>query len=363
MTEEKGLATTPGAGAAVQFSLSKFPEADYNRLVPTETLIASDLFMPVVHVVKLDYDDDTYKSNDVPAGHRAPGARALNKFATAASLSFLSETRVDDGSNPHLIRVQVVAGMKLPSGQWVTATGTREIDLERRKWASPAERAKFESFFYEHVATRARSRAIRAILSLKSSYTDAEIRKPFAVVSLVPNTQHPEVRQAMLAGLEHSERALFGPGPARAIGPGSNVVLPEAPEEGEVVEGQLVEEPDWLAGTKPEAPAGPPRHRLLALLQDGVAASALTGSATKEQQQALGEAIGAFGGDSIRTVMRYVFGLDAVVDEEHPKGRLTFTAAQAQTIIAVAKSLAPEELRSLWIELAQIAAVKAGQAT
>jgi hypothetical protein len=360
MSEDKGLATL-GAGAAVQFSLSKFPEADFNRLVPTETLIASDLLMPVVQVVKLDFEDDTYKSNDVPAGHRAPGARALNKFATAAGLSFLSETRVDDGSNPNLIRVQVVVGMKLPSGQWVTATGTREVDLDRRKWASPAERAKFESFFYEHTATRARSRAIRAILSLKSSYTDAEVRKPFAVVSLVPNTQQPEVRRAMLAGLERSDRALFGPASdePKAVGPG--IQLPEAPDE-DVTEGQFSEEgaePDWMGDSTP-APTGPPRHRLLALLQDNAAASGQEGPATPEQKGGVKAALQPFGGDSVRAVMGLVWGVKPTVDEAHPRGFLSFTAAQAEAIIAVEKSLAVPEFRSLWIELAAIAAAKGG---
>jgi hypothetical protein len=363
MTESKALATTPqgamatpGAGAAIQFSLSKFPEADYNRLVPTDTLIASDLLMPVVQVVRLDFEDDTYKSNDVPANHRAPGARALNKFATAAGLSFLSETRVDNGRNPNLIRVQVVVGMKLLSGQWVTATGTREVDLERRKWASPAERAKFESFFYEHTATRARSRAIRAILSLKSSYTDEEIRKPFAVVSLVPNTAHPEVRRAMLAGLEHSERALFGPAPEqpRAIGPGlADVALPEAPDD-ETVEGQFIEagpateaRPEWMAGS-----SAPPRHRLLALLQDNVAASAASGPATDQQMDALSAVLGPFGLAAVAHVLKYAFGLTLT------DGKFAFSAAQAQAIMSVAVSMPGPEFRSLWIELGAVAAAK-----
>jgi hypothetical protein len=361
MTEEKALATV--AKPTAQFSLAKWPEDQFNRLVPTDTIMTTDLLMPVVQVVKLDIEDDTYKSDDVPDGHRAPGARALNKFATAASLSFFNERRVDDGTNPDLLRVSVDVSMVLPTGQRITATGTKEVDLNRLHWKSEAHKGKFRSFFYEHVSTRARSRAIRAILSLKSSYTNEELRRPFAVVTFVPNTAQPDVRKAMLASLSGATAAVFGPAQAAlAVGPGAEVRLPEAPPD-EVTEGQFSEvgpEPDWMADTTP-APTAPARHRLLALLQDNAAASTLTGPATAEQKASLNEAIGAFGGDSIRALMHYVFGLVPVVDEAHPKGLLTFTAAQAEAIIAVAKSLASLEFRSLWIELAQIAAVKAGQ--
>lgn len=365
MTEEKGLAATAPAKPSAQFSLAKWPEDQFNRLVPTDTIMTTDLLMPVVQVVKLDIEDDTYKSNDVPDGHRAPGARALNKFATAASLSFYNERRVDDGTNPDLMRVSVDVSMVLPTGQRITATGTKEVDLNRQVWASPAQRAKFRSFLYEQVSTRARSRAIRAILSLKSSYTDAELRKPFAVVTFVPNTSQPDVRKAMLASLSGATSAIFGPASgALAVGPGVEVRLPEAADD-EPVEGQFTEpqpEPDWMAGASPAAPTAPPRHRLLALLQDNAEASVKTGPATDEQKAALTAILGPFGGESVRTVMGLVFGLVPVVDEKHPKGGLSFTAAEAEAIEAVAKNLAVPEFRALWIELAQIAAVKAGPA-
>ena len=366
MTEEKGLATAAPAGALVakpasKFSLDGFPEDKFNRLVPTQTIMTTDLLVPVVQVVTHDWDDDTYKSNDVPDGHRAPGARALNKFASVAGLSFFDERRVDDGTNPDLIRVTVSVAMIMPTGQRITATGTKEVDLNRRAWASDKERAKFRGFFYEHVATRARCRAIRAILSLKSSYTNEEIRRPFAVVTFVPNTAHPDVRKAMLQAMAGAVPALYGPEQAKAVGPGQEYQLPEAADDDEVIEGQVIEEPDWISGTS-SAPAGPPRHRLLALLQDGAAASIKTGAATDDQQTVLKAILGPFGGESIRTVMGLVFALQPVVDEKHPKGGLTFTAAQAETLEAVFKSLPPEEFRSLWIELAQIAAIKAGQA-
>jgi hypothetical protein len=365
MTEEKALTTTAPAAIAIakpasKFSLDGFPEDKYNRLVPTQTIMTTDLLVPVVQVVTLDFEDDTYKSHDVPDGHRAPGARALNKFASAAALSFFDERRVDDGTNPELIRVTVSVAMILPTGQRITATGTKEVDLNRRPWASDKERAKFRSFLYEHVATRARSRAIRAILSLKASYTLEEIRKPFAVVTFVPNTAHPDVRQAMLQAMAGTVPALYGSGPnAKAIGPGQDYQLPEAPDDENIVEGHVVEEPDWIGGAKPAGPAGPTRHRLLALLQDNAAASSLQGEATAEQRAALGEILRPYGPESLFAILGLAWGTKPMVDEDHPKGFVTFTAAQAETIIAIEKSLATPEFKTLWIELAQVAAAKA----
>jgi hypothetical protein len=368
---DKALATTPQGGAIAKptanFSLAKWPEADFNRLVPTDTIMTTDLLMPVVQIVQLDIEDDTYKSNDVPAGHRAPGARALNKFANAASLSFYNERRVDDGTNPDLLRVSIDVSMVLPTGQRITATGTKEVDL-RRMTMTPAQLAKFRSFFYEHVATRARSRAIRAILSLKSSYSDAELRKPFAVVTFVPNTSQPDVRKAMLASLSGATSAVFGPAPAAlAVGPGVEVRLPEAPPDDDVVDGESREveaEPEWMVGAT-AAPTAPSRHKLLALLQDAATGSDLAGDATPEQLTALREALAPFPKADVVAVMGLVFGTKLVeieVDAGKTRAMLVFTAAQAHAIVTVENSLAVPEFRGLWIELAQIAAAKGGVA-
>jgi hypothetical protein len=321
--------------------------------------------MPMVQVVQLEPADkdgkspDHYSSVDVPAGHRAPTARGLNKLATTAGVSFYDERRLDDGSDPNVCGVTLMASMMLPTGQRITAPGSQMIDI--RTWfkadSSAAEVAKFRKQFYAHVSTRARSRAIRGLLSLRASYPNADITKPFAVVSYVPNTSHPDVRAAMLAGMAGSVPALYGPEPARQVGPGETVQLAEVAED--IVEGQVTEEPDWMADADP-APAGPARHRLLALLQDNAAASGLEGPATPEQKKAVVEAIDQFGGQAVRAVMGLVWGAKPTVDEAHPKGFLSFTAAQAEAIIAVEKSLAVPEFRSLWIELAAIAAAKGG---
>jgi hypothetical protein len=347
MTEEKGLATTPQGGAiatspASRFSLDGFPEDKFNRLVPTQTVITTDLLKPIVQVVVLDYEDDTYKSNDIKAGHRAPGARALNKFASAAGVSFLDERRVDDGTNPNLIRVTVMAAMTLPNGQRITATGTKEIDLARKRFASDAEKAKFLSFFYEHVSTRARSRAIRAILSLKSSYTDEEIRRPFAVVSFVPNTNHPDVRAAMLQAFSGNVAALYGPEPAKALSAGADYELPEAPDDDEPTEGSFTEaetEPEWLAGTTAEKPVTP---SLTEQLRSLAAATKRPGGAGPAEIKALTPILVPLGTEPIREVMQHVWG------GQEPEGKVLFSAGQAEAIVTLADSMGLEPFQAAW---------------
>ena len=201
-------ALVPVGEQGVEFNLDAFPTAQYNRLIPTQTIrMPSDLFVPVVQIVQLSVDEadkDVYSSRDIPNGQKAPTARGLNKLATAGGVSFYDERRTDDGTNPDLIGVTVMASMLLPTGQRITAPGSKQIDLSAQTWATPAQRAKYKSFFYEHVATRARNRAIRALLSLKSSYTVAELARPFAVVSYAPNMNHPEVRARIIDAMAPS---------------------------------------------------------------------------------------------------------------------------------------------------------------
>lgn len=357
MTESKALATTPQGGAmmvggAVEFNLDGFPADKYNRLIPTQTIMTTDLLMPVVQVVALDFEADTYKSADVPAGHRAPGARALNKFSSAAGLSFYDERRLDDGTNPDLVRVSVMAALILPTGQRITAPGTKELNLNNMSWASPAQRAKFKSTLYEHCSTRARNRAIRAILSLRSSYPEAEIRKPFAVVSFVPNTAHPDVRKAMLVAMAGSIPALYGPEPAKALAAGQDYQVAEAPEE-DVSEGQFTEqaagdEPEWFKGATPAAPVVEQGHRLERMLRAEAtkleADPAMKEPRSDEQADNLKKLLNPIGFDSVVRVLGRVFGLKNIGD---------ITRAQASALFVV--SGAEDHFADVWRELDAIA--------
>jgi hypothetical protein len=186
----------------VTWNLDAFPEASFNRLLPTQTIqLPTDLLRPVVQVVKLNPDPqagDVYASRDMPSGHAAPTKVGLRKLATAAGISIVDERRTDDGRDPDVIEVTCLAEMLLPTGQRITATGIKRVDLNAQVWSSDAHKGKFRSFFLEHVASRAQNRAIRALLSIRGSYPTQVYSRPFAVVSYAPNMNHPEIRARYL---------------------------------------------------------------------------------------------------------------------------------------------------------------------
>lgn len=223
--------------AVVEWNLDTFPEAKFNRLIPTQTVsIPTDLLRPVVQVVQLNTDEkagDVYSSKDMPEGHASPTKVGLRKLATAAGISIVDERRTDDGTDPDVIEVTCLAEMLLPTGQQIRATGIKRVDLDAQTWSSPAHRKRFASYFLEHVASRAQNRAIRALLSLRGSYPKAVLAKPFAVVSFAPNMAHPEIRARYLDGLEGATMQLYGGRPApKQIGPGPALVdAPPAAEE------------------------------------------------------------------------------------------------------------------------------------
>jgi len=366
--EPQALALSADAG--VTYNLDNFPEDRFNRLVPTQLLrLPSDLVVPVVQVIQLEPANregksrDHYKSSDVPAGHRAPTARGLNKIAAAAGVSFYDERRTDDGSDPMVMGVSVVAEEVLPTGQRRRSTGAQVIDL--RTWfgsqTSEAEKAKFRKQFYAHVATRARNRALRALLSLPACYTDAEIARPFAVVSFAPNMEHPEMRQAIIAAYTGTTAALYGStaqSPQLAAGPVIDV--PEIDDE--ATEGQYVEvqtnghatvdaatgeivassdddaEPDWFgAGTS----ATPPdlATRLTALATESKA----SGPASTEQRQALNAAMKGINNKAVGAVVGALWGLGNLVD---------ITAAQAAAILGIVQNVGQDAFRQQWLGLA-----------
>lgn len=376
MTEQTSAVTVieqPAEAGVVEWNLDSFPEGQFNRLIPTQTLqMPTDLFRPVVQVVSADPPDgegkspDSYKSNDVPNGHRAPTARLLNKLATAAAVSFLEERRIDDGTDPDVIGVSVLASMVLPTGQRITAPGSQLINL--KTWFSdrttPAEAAKFRKQFYAHVSTRAKNRAIRGLLSLRSSYPERDLAKPFAVVSYVPNMNHPEVRARVLDAIAPVTAQLYGgpSGQAKQLtaGPGE-LRVPEAPDEdpapaptalpGESIAkakaSSVPEEPDWM---QPPAKAEAPADLATRIRDTAAAAEDPDAKATSSELATLREIFTGWDGKLVGA------GIRALWDGQAPND---LGSGQAKAIATVHDSLGHERFEREWRTLAEKAAVAA----
>ena len=364
MTDMKPTPAPPATSAlvpvaaGVEFNLDAFPTAQFNRLIPIQTIrMPGDLFVPVVQIVQMDpadsqgKSDDHYKSNDVPAGRRALTARGLNKVASASSVSFFDERRTDDGSDPNVMAVSVMASMTLPTGLRITAPGSQLIDI--RSWFGPttsaAEIAKFRKQFYANVSTRAKNRAIRGLLSMKSSYTDAEIAKPFAAVSFSPNMANPEVRARFLDAMAPAVAQLYGPEAAPQLQAGQVVQLREVDDSDDgVIDGHATDagpELSWFgteaAPVPTAAPANDRSARLAAILREKAASSGMVGPATAPQLQKLAEVFVAKGITRPETDagLRIIFGVT---------GRADFLGSQAQALI---EASVDAEFGDLWREL------------
>ncbi len=366
--------------AVVEWNLDNWPTDQFNRLVPTQTIgIANEFIRPVVAVVQLDLETDTYTSRDLKEGHRAPNAKGLAKLADAAGVSFIDEVRLDDGSDPMRAHVRVVARMVDPTGMPRSATGARDYVLASQAMTD-AQRQRAKGFVYEHASTRARHRALRLLLSLAQSYPVKDLAKPFAVVRFLPNTQHPEVREIYKGALAASVTAMFGPQQApaqlgagvmltdehlddaveqprplapshapRALAPGraSEVDTDSGagdpgPQRGSEAGGD--DEPDWITGSAQAAAAEPDLRAIVAarMRDEGQP----KGAATAPQKELLARVFADVGEDAARVAgrgIRALFGPDAV---------RTMTAAQARAIGMADDELGHKAFLAQWAELA-----------
>lgn len=341
--------------SGVTFNLDKFPTDKFNRLIPTQTInMPSDLVVPVVQVVQLDIANDAYESPDVPRGSRAISRVGLRKLATAAGVSIFDERRTDDGTAPDVCEITCIAEMILPTGQRLRAPGMKRVDLRRQKWASDAQRAKYASFFQEHVASRAENRAIRALLSLRASYPVSELARPFAVVTFAPNMNHPEVRARALEAMVPSVPQLYGPEQPRQLGAGAieaPIQVAQAPDDDEPPNGERPaapepeDVPDW------SRPADPVTGEVIEdpgaafgrTLTDKVDA-ARTGLATDEQRKALSS---LFAGRIQQRAQLAVLASLWSIDPGH------ITEGQAAAILELATILSYDTFAGQWNTLAR----------
>jgi hypothetical protein len=148
----------------------------------------------------------------------------------------------------------------------------------------------YRKFKDERAMTGAKERCIRALLALKSSYTDAELAKPFAFPRVLPDVNKmladPAVRQAAIERMSGAVTSIFGPGaggqrdvtPARAALPQPDAILEIPAEEvhEQPVDDDLFEEKEVDA--KPELS---PKEKARLALEEWLRSDALKPLAKK----------------------------------------------------------------------------------
>lgn len=264
MTNPETAVTVIEPTAALQVNLDAWPDDKFNRLLPVQTLgLATDLIKPIVQAVVAQpagpdgKSPDHYTSPDIPNGRRALTKRFLDALASAAGVDITEVRRLDDGSDPTKCGVQVRAEMLLPTGRRITAIRSKWTDMARMPWSgglTGAQAAKFRATIYEHTESRACNRAIRAILSLQQSYSIEELRRPFAVLSFVPNMDHPDIRSRILDAMAPAIAATYGPSAGRAQLAAGEYQVPEGPDDDDE---PVVETPRQLAPGRASGAAAP----------------------------------------------------------------------------------------------------------
>lgn len=200
-------------------------------LQPTETVMTSmNPFLTIyANVLRVDLEADTY---EVDGGKRAPNARFINRVAAGAGISFTHAIRLDDGSDPALANMTVVAEMRRPDGSMIRTTGSKRVaaltyvvQKYGADWKSNEKAVKFYTQFCKFVAERAETgakvRAVRGLLGMKASYTVEELRKPFIIPQIQMNAEaiaaDPDGRRMLLASAVGAIGTVFGNGAAPAL--------------------------------------------------------------------------------------------------------------------------------------------------
>lgn len=335
--------------AMVEYSLADYPEAQYNRLIPTDVLgMPTDFIVPIVKTITLDIERDTYSSRDLPEGHRAPNARGLARLADAAGVDFPNSQRVDDGSNPMRASAKVWASVIDATGRVRTVVGSRDYDLTQQKMTD-AQRERAKSHVFENAETRARHRAERLLLGLGQSYSIAELRKPFAVVSYVPNMRHPELREAYKQALLPTVSSMYGAAAAKQLGAGNDVVDLDQVTEKDVTPPAapaipIDHEPEWMRGPTAAAAPKPDFAAAIRAFADETDGGAL--AAGEAEIEKLGEALAGIEPDAKKAGLRALW----------PDIRFAaFTRGQVTAILRARESIGPEAFVEAWAKLAPAA--------
>lgn len=343
--------------------LGDYPPERFNVLVPTVSLRQVNPYLvPDIEAVLLDPNPDggdIYHDPQMKSGHYGPTKVGLRKLAQVAGITTISSRRVDDGRDPDYIEWQVEIEMVQPSGRPIRGFGTKQVDLRpaATKGWTPQAITKAHEHMVANAESKALNRAIRSILSLRPSYPQRELAKPFAILRYVPDMTHPEVRERFLDMVAPATQQLYGPEPTiapRQVGPGADSGIDRAPvvtDDDDVVDqvgdadtagGSAGDDP--LPNWATDQPAADAEPTLLTKIRNTAESGGMVGPAKKPQLESLGGIFTPLGG-RITTA-----GLQALWPDLDVNA---LTANQAQAIVGISRTFeTPEAFQAAWREMA-----------
>ena len=202
---------------------AKFPEDEYNRLLPSQTFFdnLSPMHRVKVEVLPISSDPRDGDVYEIKPGKYCFSKKTLAAISYAAAISVhptLSGVEVHNPKDGYC-RYKAVCVMKKADGEPHTIPGTYFIDREqdRADGIDKANIAKRQRFIVQLCETGAMNRAIREILALKGTYTKKELSLPFAIpkVVFVPDFKDPDVKKYYLEQGGRARMELF---PERRLG-------------------------------------------------------------------------------------------------------------------------------------------------
>lgn len=159
---------------------------------------------------------------DADGGKKAPSKNALNRLAALAGVSIRTR-RVDDRSDPLVCEFEATARIRDLDGTWREITDNKRLDLRD---GSPQARALKDrqlagqrGFIDGHCETKAKNRAIRAILGIPTGMDPKAAARPWVIAKLQysPDLADPEIRRMQAAAEFGVVGALYGAAPARPV--------------------------------------------------------------------------------------------------------------------------------------------------
>ncbi len=220
--------------------LEAYDPSQFNVLTPMLVLDGdSPLHQTRTQVVRINPDPAAGEVFPMQGGKLYLSAAARRKLAAVAGIvenwresGFIVDTATR-------VTYQAIGAIQDASGQWRTVTASKTLDLEQIRKAKGYTEDRVQNIWqyrYERAETGAWSRLATAALALKSSYTAAELQRPFVVprVILAIDYSDPEVRRMITARALDAQANVFGPAAGapsalgassvpRALGPAVNL--------------------------------------------------------------------------------------------------------------------------------------------
>lgn len=192
---------------------------------------------------------------------------SLDRVAAAAGITWLDEQRRDDRRHPHYCEMFVRGRMTDFDGTVREITGHKIVDLREdagdgvqgkdyAEIVSKAAQAKpprdpsgqlmeARKFIAEIAASKAKNRAIASGLGIKRSYSRDDLKRPFIIPKLIPDSSDQATKQLMLAQMLGATSALYG----------NSRIVDAQLEEVHQNSAPPVEEPEAEDGERSDAPA------------------------------------------------------------------------------------------------------------